>query len=42
MKTVGHSTDGNNAAYVLESPHTLPDLSPCCIDGLVCADAILH
>jgi len=26
----------------LEHPHRLPHFAPCCIDGLVCVDAILH
>ena len=26
----------------LERPHKLPHFAPCYIDGVVCADAILH
>ena len=26
----------------LERPHRLPQFAPSCIDGLVCAEAILH
>jgi len=26
----------------LERSHRLPNFAPCCIDGLICADGILH
>ena len=42
MKTVGQCIDGSGAVCVLECPQRLPHFVPCCIDGVVCADAILH
>ena len=42
MKAVSQCTDGSGAVCVLECPQRLPHFVPCCLDGVVFADAILH